>query len=172
MAERKDIDHRTISERRVDSPAKRPILGYALWIAQVLLALLFLFAGGVKLTLPPEALAGPVQLPVLFLRFIGVCEVLGALGLVLPGTLRIRPGLTPLAAAGLVIIMIGATVITVIGGPVALALTPLAAGLLSAFVAYGRWQLLPHRARTGARSDSQLKPSSGGEPAGSYTDIV
>lgn len=162
MAERKDIDHRTINERRADSPAKRPILGYALWIAQVLLALLFLFAGGVKLILPPEALTGPVQLPVLFLRFIGVCEVLGGLGLVLPGALRIRPGLTPLAAAGLVIIMIGATVITVIGGPVSSALMPLVAGLLAAFVAYGRWQLLPHRARTASRSDSQLRPLSTG----------
>ncbi|MEK6302371.1 MAG: DoxX family protein [Acidobacteriota bacterium] len=84
---------------------------YALWIVQVLLALLFLFSGGAKLVLSPEELLkGPVVLPVLFLRFIGVCEVLGALGLILPGLLRIRPGLTPLAAAGLVIIMIGATV--------------------------------------------------------------
>lgn len=162
MAERRDIDHRAAEEERSDSPAKRPTFGYALWIAQVLLALLFLFAGGVKLVLPPEALTGPVQLPVLFLRFIGVCEVLGGLGLVLPGILRIRPGLTPLAAAGLVIIMIGATVITVIGGGVAQALMPLAAGLLSAFVAYGRWKVMPHRARTGSPADSRLNPLSTG----------
>jgi uncharacterized membrane protein YphA (DoxX/SURF4 family) len=64
----------------------------ALWIAQVLLALLFLFAGGIKLVLPLEALKGPVPLPGLFLRFLGVCEVLGAIGLVLPALLRIRPG--------------------------------------------------------------------------------
>ncbi|MEK6410716.1 MAG: DoxX family protein [Acidobacteriota bacterium] len=124
---------------------KRPLLTYALWIVQVLLALLFLFAGGAKLILPPEALKGPVAVPVLFLRFIGVCEVLGALGLILPGLLRMRPGLTPLAAAGLVIIMIGATVTNLVGGGVAVALITLVVGLLAAFVAYGRWRLTPHR---------------------------
>ena len=120
---------------------------YALWIVQGLLALVFLFAGGVKLVTPFEEMAAqmPVPLPELFLRFIGVVEVLGGLGLLLPGLLRIRPGLTPLAAAGLVIIMIGATVLTLMGGDVAPALIPLVVGLLSAFVAYGRWRLAPHR---------------------------
>src|SRR5712692_2240604 len=86
-----------------------------LWIVQAVLALIFLFAGGVKLVLPLEELAKLAPLPGLFLRFIAVCEALGAVGLILPGILRIRPGLTPLAAAGLVIIMIGATVITLTG---------------------------------------------------------
>jgi hypothetical protein len=117
----------------------------ALWIAQGLLALIFLFAGGLKLVLPLEKLTGPVPLPGLFVRFIGVAEVLGGIGLILPGLLRIRPGLTPLAAAGLVIIMAGAAVITLVGGDVAPALIPLVLGLLSAFVAYGRWRLAPHR---------------------------
>ncbi|HZE72892.1 MAG TPA: DoxX family protein [Pyrinomonadaceae bacterium] len=120
------------------------------WIIQVLLALLFLFAGGTKLVLPIEVLKSmgspnQVQLPGLFIRFIGVCEVLGALGLILPGLLRIRPALTPLAAAGLAIIMIGATVLTIIGDGVGLALIPLVVGVLAAFVAYGRWRLAPHR---------------------------
>jgi hypothetical protein len=77
-------------------------------------------------------------------RFIGVAEVLGALGLVLPGLTGIRPGLTPLAAAGLVIIMIGATVITLIAGDVMSVLISLVVGVLAAFVAYGRWRLAPH----------------------------
>ena len=75
-----------------------------LLIVQGLLAALFLFAGGVKLVLPLDQLTGPVPLPGWFVRFIGVAEVLGAIGLILPGLLRIRPGLTPLAAAGLVLI--------------------------------------------------------------------
>jgi hypothetical protein len=79
----------------------------------------------------------------LFLRFIGVCEVLGAMGLILPGLLSIRPGLTPLAAAGLVIIMVGATVITLAWIGVASALIPFVVGLLAAFVAYGRWRRAP-----------------------------
>ena len=129
----------------------------ALWIVQGLLALLFLWAGGMKLILPLEQLAGPIALPGVFLRFIGVAEVLGALGLILPGLLRIRPGLTPLAAAGLVIIMIGATGIGLVGGDVLMALIPLAVGLLAAFVAYGRWRLAPHR---GSSRSSALQPAS------------
>jgi hypothetical protein len=118
---------------------------YVLWVVQALLALLFLFAGGVKLVLPLEELKGPVPMPGAFIRFIGVCEVLGGLGLVLPGLLRIRPGLTPVAAAGLVIIMIGATVVTVVGGEGKAAVMSVVVGLLSAFVVYGRWRLAPHR---------------------------
>src|SRR5882672_11283535 len=125
-------------------------MNIVLWIIQVLLALLFLFAGGTKLILPIEVLTSmgspnQVHLPGLLIRFIGVCEVLGALGLVLPGLLRIRPNLTPLAAAGLVIIMIGATVLTFVGDGVAAALFPLLVCLLLAFVAYGRWRLAPPR---------------------------
>ena len=110
-------------------------MNYALWIVQGLLAAVFLFSGGMKLVLPLEMMTGPVPLP---------------------GLLRIRPGLTPLAAAGLVIIMIGATVITLIGGDVALALIPLAVGLLAAFVAYGRWRLAPLR---GSSRWSALQPT-------------
>ena len=123
-------------------------MNIALWIIQILLALLFLFAGGTKLLLPIETLTamGPpnqVVLPGLLMRFIGVCEVLGALGLVLPGFLHIRPKLTPLAAAGLLIIMIGATIITIMGPGVGPALPPLVVGFLCAFVAYGRTRLRP-----------------------------
>lgn len=118
---------------------------YGLWIVQGLLALIFLWAGGVKLILPIETLTQQMPLPGLFLRFIGVAEILGAIGLILPGLLRIRPGLTPLAAAGLVIIMIGATVVTLVVGGVAMAMIPLAVGLLAVFVAYGRWRLAPLR---------------------------
>ena len=113
-----------------------------LWTVQGLLAVLFLFAGVSKLVLPLDQMAGPVALPGFFLRFLGVAETLGAIGLILPGLLRIRPALTPVAAVGLVIIMIGATVITVIGGPAAMAPIPLTVGLLAATVAYGRRELL------------------------------
>jgi len=83
---------------------------------------------------------GPPDLPLWFLRFIGVCEVSGALGLVLPGIVRTRTGLTPLAAAGLVIIMIGATVLTAVSMSVPLAAMPLVVGILAAWVAYARWR--------------------------------
>lgn len=128
-------------------------MNYTLWIIQVLLALLFLWAGVVKLVTPIEEMLKQMELPLpgLFLRFIGVCEVLGALGLVLPPLLGIRPGLTPLAAAGLVVIMIGATVVTLMTGAVAMALMPLIVGLLAALVAYGRWRLAPHSNRRSRR---------------------
>jgi uncharacterized membrane protein YphA (DoxX/SURF4 family) len=130
--------------------------GALLWIVQVLLALTLLFAGGMKLVLPVEMLTKQMPLPGLFLRFIAVCEVLGAIGLILPGALRIRPGLTPLAAAGLVIIMVGATVIALRGPNAVTALIPLVVGLLAGFVAYGRWRLVP----LGAKSPrSALQPA-------------
>lgn len=130
-------------------------MNIALWIIQILLALLYLFAGGTKLVLSLEqmrAMGSPNQilLPGLLLKFIGVCEVLGALGLVLPGLFRVRSDLTPLAAAGLVIIMIGATVITFAGDGVGPAIFPLVVGLLAAFVAYARWHLTPLRGRSNA----------------------
>ena len=118
---------------------------YALWIVQGLLALLFLFAGVMKFVMSVEEMTQQVQMPGAFLRFIGVCEVLGGLGLVLPSSLRIRPGLTPLAAVGLMIIMIGATLVSLRIGGVAAAVAPFVVLLLLAFVAYGRWKVAPIR---------------------------
>jgi uncharacterized membrane protein YphA (DoxX/SURF4 family) len=114
-----------------------------LWTIQVLLAMLFLFAGAMKLLQPLEVLAAQTSLPGPFLRFIGVVEVLGAVGLVLPGLLHIRPGLTPLAAAGLVLVMVGAIAVTLASGGIAAAGFPLAVGILCAFVGYGRWRTTP-----------------------------
>ena len=121
------------------------MMTYALWTVQGMLAALFLFAGGMKLVMPIEAMTAQMpEIPGAFLRFIGVAETLGALGLILPGLLRIRPGLTPLAAAGLVIIMIGATGLTLaMGMGVGAAVIPLIVGILAAFVAYGRWRVAP-----------------------------
>ena len=116
-----------------------------LWTIQVLLAALFLFAGAMKLIAPPEMLKGPgIQFPLLFIRFIGLCEFAGGLGLILPGLFRIRTGLTPLAAAGLVIIMIGAVSTTLLGGLGAGAMIPAIVGVLAAGVAYGRTRAVPH----------------------------
>jgi hypothetical protein len=109
-----------------------------LWIVQGLLAAIFLLTGGMKLLLPLAPLVQQTHLPGPLIRFIGAAEVLGAIGLILPMLLRIRPALTPLAAAGLVIIMIGATVITLRGPAAPVAAIPLVVGLLAAFVAYGR----------------------------------
>ena len=115
-----------------------------LWIIQILLALVFVFAGGTKLVLSSETLTSmsppnAIVFPVWFIRFIGVCEVLGALGLILPGLFRRQQHLTAWAALGLTIIMIGAVVTTIMGLGFKMAITPLIVGLLCAFVAYGRW---------------------------------
>lgn len=121
-----------------------------LWILQILLALLFLFAGITKVVLPAEVLqsAGSpnaIKFSALFLKFIGVLETLGGLGLILPGIFHRQQYLTPLAAAGLVIIMIGAVITTLMGDGVSLIFGPLVIGLLCAFVAYGRWKVSPLR---------------------------
>jgi hypothetical protein len=113
--------------------------GAVVWTIQGVLSLLFLFAGGMKLITPVAVLAQQSHLPGSFMKFIGICEFLGAIGLVLPGLVRIRTGLTPLAAAGLVIIMTGATVVTVVQGPIAGAVVPAVVGMLAAYISYNRW---------------------------------
>ena len=101
-----------------------------------------------------------MPLPGPFLRFIAVCEVLGALGLILPGLLRIRPGLTPLAAAGLVIIMVGAVWVNLTYAEATLALIPLVVGILAAFVAYSRWRVAPlHQGEIAADRTSRRRRS-------------
>ena len=114
-------------------------MNIVLLIVQILLALLFLFAGASKFIIPYSEMIkdAPVVLPHAFFLFIGVCEILGGIGLIVPWITRIRPGLTPLAASLLIIIMIGATVITAMGS-VPMAITPAVVGLLCAFVAWGR----------------------------------
>jgi len=111
-----------------------------LWAIQILLALVFLFAGAMKLIMPMDQIAKQLSLPVGLIHFVGVAEILGAIGLILPWLLQIRPWLTPLAAAGLLIIMIGATVVALQTPPLAGALLPFVTGLLCAFLARGRWR--------------------------------
>ena len=121
-----------------------PRLHRVLWTLQVLLALFFGLASGLpKLILPMDALPMPLPLPEALLRFVGVAEVLGALGLVLPGLTHIRPGLTPLAAAGLVLVTIAATIYQFMAGQPESSVFAIAIGALAAFVAYGRWRLAP-----------------------------
>ena len=117
---------------------------YVLWILQILLGLLFLFSGSMKFVMSVAEMTKDMPwMPGWFLHFIGVMEILGGFGLILPSLLRIRPGLTPLAAACLVIIMIGATVITLSVTGIGPAMIPLIVGILCVFVAYGRWRLVP-----------------------------
>jgi DoxX-like family len=111
--------------------------GTRLWIAQGVLAALFLFAGVMKLVMPTAALAAQSHLPGAFMKFIGVAETLGALGLVLPGIFHLRERLTSVAAAGLVIIMVGAVITTIVQGQSG-AIVPALVGVLAAYVARGR----------------------------------
>lgn len=115
-----------------------------LWAAQILVALLFLFAGSMKFIMPAAKMQqGPLALPIAFIHFIGVCECLGALGLILPGALRVQTWLTPLAAVGLSIIMTGATVITIVTMGVAPAILPAIVGILTVTIARGRIRVAP-----------------------------
>jgi hypothetical protein len=110
-----------------------------------LLALLFAFAGVMKLVMPADALAQQSGMNVTFLRFIGVCETLGALGLILPGVFRLYQQLTGLAAAGLVVIMIGATVLTTMQEGALSAIFPFVVGCLATVIATQRWSAQPTR---------------------------
>lgn len=109
-----------------------------LWTLQGLLAGLFLFAAYAKLAMPGPVLARQSGLPAAFMRFIALAEGLGALGLILPGIFRVRHGLTPLAAAGLLVIMIGAVILSAVKLGPAMAVLPFVVGLLLLIVFRGR----------------------------------
>jgi hypothetical protein len=138
--------HRPDAETLTGSSRK---LSVALWTLQALLAVIFVMTGGLKLVTPADVLQAQSPLPVELTRFIGLCEVAGALGMLLPGLLRIRPGLTPLAAMGLLALMIFATILTpvlVTPDPVMM-LIPATVGVLAAFVGYARVRMAPLRGR-------------------------
>src|SRR5450755_203456 len=116
-------------------------LSITLWILRGLLAALFVFSGAMKFVMPVAQMTKGTSLTGGFIHFIGVCEILGGIGLVVPALLRILPVLTPIAACGLVIIMAGATYLSLPMGKTAV--FPAIFGLLLAFVAYGRFRLRP-----------------------------
>jgi len=125
-------------------PRERKGLNITLWVLQGLLALFFgLASGAPKLLMPYESLPMPIPIPPWFVKLIGTGEVLGALGLILPGVTRIRPGLTVLAAGGLAFVAFSATVAQLMGGAPGNAIFALGMALLCSFVAYGRLRLVP-----------------------------
>lgn len=121
---------------------------YVLGTLQVLLALVFLMAGVTKIMTPAADLVAMMSwvaaVPAAAIPVIGVLEVAGALGLILPWLTGIQPGLVRLAASGLVLTMIGAVITHItIGEPIAQAIPALVLGILAGIVAYGRTVLLP-----------------------------
>ncbi len=129
---------------------------YVLWVLQVVLALMFLGAGFAKLTQPYDTLAAQPQmawvsaLPELLVRFIGLAEVLGAIGLILPAATRILPWLTPLAAAALSLVMVLAVLFHLTRGELPAVIPTLVLAVLAGFVAYGRRTLVPIQPRGAA----------------------
>ena len=114
-----------------------------LWVLQGLVSLVFLFSGGTKLVMSVQKMRemsppNSIMLPGAFVKFIGVMEILGGLGLILPGLTKVRKNLTPVAAFCLLIIMIGAVVISIMGPGVGAAIIPFVVGILCAVIAYGR----------------------------------
>jgi putative oxidoreductase len=126
-------------------------LHIALWIVQILVAALFLMAGFMKAAQPADVLAKSIPWTVVvgmpLTRFIGVSELAGALGLILPALTRIRPGLTPLAGAGLALVMLLAIGYHVVHGEFQVLPMNLLLGGLAAFVAWGRSRKAPIPAR-------------------------
>ena len=128
------------------APARSLGLGIALWIAQVLLALVFGFAGSMKLLTPIDELAKNaawIKDAVILIRFIGVSEVAGALGMLLPALSRIRPRLTSLAGLGLFTIMVLATGFHLVRGEARFTPLTIALGAIAGFVAWGRFRKAP-----------------------------
>ncbi|MDO1448418.1 DoxX family protein [Rhodocytophaga aerolata] len=118
-------------------------LNISLWIAQLILAAMFIMAGLPKITTPIQELAASNEIPEALVRFIGIAELLGAAGLLLPGILNIKPVLTSYAALGLFTIMVLAFLYHISKGEYAGAGITVALGLLAAFVAWGRFIKAP-----------------------------
>ena len=122
-----------------------------LWIIQGLLAFAFFGAGAMKLATPVDQLAAQMawvtHVPAAGVKLIGLAEVLGAIGLILPSVLRFRPTLTPLAASGLALTMLGAVVTHIAIGEPAMTVPPLVLGGLAGVVAWGRSKAHPIAAK-------------------------
>jgi uncharacterized membrane protein YphA (DoxX/SURF4 family) len=121
-----------------------------LWILQVLLAAAFV-AHGWMFLFPPANMVAVMNtfIPVALRLFIGVAEVLAAIGLTLPGVTRVKPWLVPAAAAGLMIVMLCATVFHLSRGETSSAITTAILFVLVTFVAYMRWKVRPILPRSG-----------------------
>lgn len=116
-------------------------MNMTLWVLQVLLALAFLAHGLLFLMPPPEiAVQMNALLPRWFQLFLGVAEVLAAVGLTLPGLARILPGLVPAAAAGVVVVTVSATVLHLWRSEFSSAVITFVLFLIATFVANGRWR--------------------------------
>jgi len=122
-----------------------------LWVLQVLLAVAFFAHGWLFLSPPPEMVDQiNALIPPAFRIFIGVSEVLAAIGLTLPGITRIVPALVPAAAAGLMIVMVSATILHTTRGEFSSAITTAVLFALLTIVAYMRWKVRPILPRTAA----------------------
>ena len=139
------------SRSSVAQPTASKGLHIGLWVVQVLLAVAFFMAGLTKVTQPLEALAAQMPwttaVPGALVRFIGTVEILGALGLILPSATRIQPRLTPLAALGLVVVMVLASGVHVTRGELGMLPVNFVLAALAAFVAWGRSKKAPIVAR-------------------------
>lgn len=132
----------------MNSTEKKPqVLNISLWIAQILLGLMFLMAGFMKSTTPIDQLAVDVpwakDIPEWLVRFIGISEFLGAVGLLLPSILRIKPKLTPIAAVGLVTVMVLAIIFHISRSEFPAIGFNLGLGAIAAFIAWGRFAKVP-----------------------------
>lgn len=124
--------------------SRRPVLNVTLWGLQFLLALIFL-AHGVFLLAPPASMIEQINASIApaFRIFIGVAEVLAAVGLILPGITRVLPWLVSGAAAGLAFVMLCATVLHVVRAEIGSAFATALLLAMSVYVAYARWKVLP-----------------------------
>lgn len=120
-----------------------------LWVLQALLALVFLAHGLLLLMPPPEIQAQMyASLPPWFWLFLGIAEVAAAVGITLPGATRVMPGLVTAAGAGIVFVMVAATIWHVVRGEMGSTVITFVLLVIAAFVTYMRWKVLPIPARS------------------------
>ena len=146
---------------------KRSVLNIVLWVLQVLMAIAYLNAGYLKTFRSIMEIATTIfwapSLPELLVRFIGISELLGAIGLILPALFKIRPQLTALAAAALSLVMLLANIYHMVKGEFFVLPMTLAFLFVLAFIAYGRWKLSPFIQSKSAAYPGSVKQSKDSE---------
>lgn len=122
-------------------------LNISLWVGQVILATMFIMAGVMKSTQPIEELGKALpwvnEVSAGLVRFIGISELLGGIGILLPSLLRIKPVLAPLAAAGLAVVMVLAFVYHIVKGEYSVLGINVLLAAIALFVAWGRYKKVP-----------------------------
>jgi len=127
-----------------NQPRPSKAINVILWIAQIFLSACFIWAATMKLFQPIDKLSAmwpwTAQIPIAMVKLTGIIDLLAALGLILPGLLRIKPKLTPFTAIGVIVLMVCASIFHILRGEACVIAVNIVFAVIAAFIAWGRFK--------------------------------